>query len=350
MTDAIDLRGKDREDSIVLSILVVSFNTRHLTLNCLASVAQTVCSAHEVIVVDNASVDGSAEAVAAQFPGARLLALPDNIGFGRAMNLAARQATGKFLLLLNPDTVALEGSIDSLAHHAVANPDAGIWGGRTFFQDGRLNPTSCWRRMTLWSVFCRCFGLSRLVPGSNWLNPEAYPTWHRDTAQHVDIVTGCLLLIKRDLWDSLDGFDPAFFVYGEEVDLCLRAHRCGARPVIVPEAEIIHHEGASQAHGPNKIIQILAARIRNIRLHFPRGQRRLAVHLTRAGAVMRWMALSSAATIRSGSRARRETWRVVMLRRAEWWGGYPEIGKPIDAELDPNVSTWTERTETEVRA
>lgn len=92
--------------------------------------------------------------------------------------------------------------------------------------------------MTLWSAICRSIGLSHLAPYSNWLNPEAYPAWPRDTVRQVDIVTGCFFLIRRRFWDALGGFDPAFFVYGEEVDLCLRARQFEAQPIIVPEATV----------------------------------------------------------------------------------------------------------------
>lgn len=144
MTDACEFRGEDRQDAMALSILIVSFNTHKLALECLASVTLTVRSTHEIIVVDNASTDGSVAAIAAQFPQARLHALAENVGFARAVNWAASLAKGEFLLLLNSDTVALDGAIDRLVRHAAAGSESGIWGGRTLFQDGGLNPTSCW--------------------------------------------------------------------------------------------------------------------------------------------------------------------------------------------------------------
>jgi len=321
---AVDSREDGR--SVALSVLIVSYNTADLTLACLASLASATSAPHEVIIVDNASSDGSAARIAAAFPQVRLSALPENIGFGRAVNQAAAEATGDCLLLLNPDTVVLPGAIDRLLTFAAAHPAARIWGGRTLFGDGTLNPTSCWRKMTVWSVFCRAVGLSRVAPGSALFNLEAYPGWARDSVRQVDIVTGCLFLIRRDFWQSLCGFDPAFFIYGEEVDLCLRAHVHGARPMIDPAVTIIHHEGAAQDHGPDKIIQILSARIRNIRLHFPVWQRGIAVWLTRAGVLIRWTGANLSAIIQPAGKARRNIWSRVMRRRAEWWDGYPDAG------------------------
>ncbi|KAB2846675.1 MAG: glycosyltransferase family 2 protein, partial [Hyphomicrobiaceae bacterium] len=230
-----------------VSIIVVSYNTKSETLACLASVAkETPALAHELIVVDNNSPDGSAEAIAQACPGARLHALKDNLGFARANNLAALEARGEYLLLLNPDTVVLDRAIERLAAFAENTPGAGIWGGRTLFGNLKLDPTSAWRRMTPWSLFCRASGLSAALPRSRFFNSEEMPDWDRSSEREVDIVTGCFLLIRRELWQRLGGFDPVFFMYGEEADLCLRARQMGARPRITPTSTIIHLGGASE--------------------------------------------------------------------------------------------------------
>src|SRR5690606_2943956 len=116
---------------------------------------------------------------------------------------------------------------------------------------GSLNPTSCWGRSTPWSEFCHAVGLSAAFRGSRLLNPEGLGSWRRDSVREVDIVTGCFLLLPRALWERLGGFHPDFFMYGEEADLCLRARRLGVRPIITPEATIVHYGGRSE----NKRIQ-----------------------------------------------------------------------------------------------
>src|SRR5688500_18347804 len=127
-----------------LSILIVSYNTREETLACLESVyAQTRDVSFEVIVVDNASQNGSAEAIAQKFPEVKLVQPGENIGFARANNVAARHASGEFLLLLNPDTVILNGAIQTAVAFARSHPQAGIVGGKTLYADGSLNATSC---------------------------------------------------------------------------------------------------------------------------------------------------------------------------------------------------------------
>src|SRR5262249_52669728 len=231
----------------LVSIIVVSYRTRELTLECLRSIArETVGVSHEVLVVDNASGDGSAAAIAQEFPDVKLIALDGNVGFARANNIAAGEARGRYLLLLNPDTVVIDRAIDRLLEFAAEHPQARIWGGRTLYADRTLNPTSCWRRMSLWNVFCRTAGLTGLFPRSQLFNSECYGRWDRSTVRDVDIVTGCFLLIERDFWQRLGGFDARFFMYGEEADLCLRAAKLGARPAVTPNATIIHYGGASE--------------------------------------------------------------------------------------------------------
>ena len=235
-----------------LSVVIVSWNTKDILAECLESLApvmtrfnQEACRM-EVIVVDNASRDNSAEAIAENFvsagsvckqPDFSLIALSDNRGFAAANNLAIKEAQGDYVLLLNSDTLVLNGAIDKLISFAENNPDAGIWGGRTLFGNGALNSTSCFRQFTPWSLFCRAFGLSRAFANSDFFNSENFGNWQRNTVRHVEIVTGCFLLIKREFWNQLKGFDPRFFMYAEEADLCLRATKQGARPLFTPELE-----------------------------------------------------------------------------------------------------------------
>ena len=251
-----------------LSIIIVSYNTRDMTLECIDSVLrETTTARYEIIVVDNASADGSAEAIRIKYPTIRLIETGENIGFARANNLAAVSATGRRILLLNPDTVILNHAIDSLYEFALENPECRIWGGRTVFGNGALNPQSCWGRMTLWSTFCNVLGLSQLK-GSMFFNPEEYGRWQRDSIRTVDIVTGCFFLIDSDLWKQLKGFDPIFFMYAEEADLCLRAQRFGAKPKINPSATIIHYGGASERDRVDQKIKLLAGKNTLIRRHW----------------------------------------------------------------------------------
>jgi len=312
--------------AIDVSILIVSYNTRALTLEAIASaVRETEQCAYEIIVVDNASHDGSAEALAGHPAKPHLIALRENIGFARANNVAAQQARGRYLLLLNPDTVVLDGAIDALVDFADANPDAQIWGGRTLFADGSLNIASCWGRMTLWNQFCRVTGLTGLFRNTEFFNGEAYGGWPRDRVRSVDIVSGCFFLIDREVWTAHGGFDPHYFMYGEEADLCLRAKKTGARPMITPAATIIHLGGASETARTAKMTKLLSAKASLIAHHWHPFLRWPGQRLLALWPWTRWIARSILGSLtRSPSRlAAAATWHEIWSLRKTWMFGYP---------------------------
>ena len=317
-----DLR--DPETPPVLSIVIVSYNTRQMTLDCIASVYEQTTTPFEIVVVDNASDDGSAEAIAARFPDVVLLAETVNHGFAPAHDLAVPLTRGEWLLLLNPDTVVLDAALDKLMAFAARRPEAGIWGGRTLYGDRSLNLYSCWGRMTLWSLFCRATGLTAIAPGSATFNPEVYGDWPRDTERAVDIVTGCLFLLRRETWDRLDGFEPVFTMYGEEADLCLRARDIGARPAITPEATIVHYGGASETVRSDKMVRVLRAKAELIKRHFGAGSRGIGLWLLKVWPLSRFLALRVLAALPKGSgrSERARSWGEIWRRRAEWQDGF----------------------------
>ncbi|MGO1499883.1 MAG: glycosyltransferase family 2 protein [Marinobacter sp.] len=304
-----------------LSIVVVSYNTREMTLACLRSVFdQGQGLDFELIVVDNASVDGSADAINDEFSEhVHLVRSGCNLGFAKANNLAAEKARGDFLLLLNPDTVVLDHAIDRLLDFAQEYPDCGIWGGRTLFPDGTLNPGSCWSRQSLWSLTSQLSGLSALLRRTTTCNPEGIGAWNRKGIREVDIVSGCFLLIRRALWDELEGFREAFFMYGEDADLCLRARDAGARPLVTGEAAIIHYGGASETVQADKMVRLLEAKMLLVRCHFPTARRRLALTLLALWPLSRFYAHSLFSLAgRAASSERASVWRDVWQRRSEW--------------------------------
>lgn len=312
---------------IDLSILIVSYNTRAMTLAAISSiVAETRDVSYELIVVDNASTDGSAEAIAAHPAKPRLIALTENIGFGRANNLAGEYARGDAVLLINPDTVVLDRAIDRLFAFAQANKRALIWGGRTVFADGSLNPASCWGRITVWNLLTRATGLTGLFPRSALFNPEAYGGWDRGSVREVDIVSGCFLMTPRPIWLALGGFDPAFFMYGEEADLCLRARRFGARPMVTPEATIVHYGGASEATRAGKMIKLLKAKATLIDRHWPRGTVEFGQSLLMLWPLSRFVAHALRQRIQGdeASRTAADTWKAIWDARDDWRFGYPK--------------------------
>ena len=310
-----------------VSILVISYNTQAMTLACLRSVLAETTVPYEVIVLDNDSPDGSAAAIAGAFPPAafpqvRLIASGTNHGFAGGNNVAAREARGDLLLLLNPDTLVRDRAIDRLVAFADQKPAAGIWGGRTLTGEGRLDPGCAFADQTLWSLLCRTSGLALVMKDSPTFNPEMYGGWQRDSVRAVDVVMGCFFLIRRSLWERLGGFDLTFVMYGEEADLCRRARALGAQPWMTPAAEIIHFGGASAPRVDREILK-MKARVTLARRHLAPWQRPLGVTLLRVWPLTRALGGAAVARLLGRDRGAAGHWRSVWRRRAEWQNGFP---------------------------
>ncbi len=311
---------RDERGLMTASVIVVSFNTKELTLNCLESIhRETSDLPFELIVVDNDSSDGSAEAIREAFPAIQLHALDQNLGFAAANNLAGRHARGRFLVLLNPDTVVRGRAIERIVRYAIDSPESGIVGGRTIFADGSLNPTSCWAAPSLWSLFCQASCLRTLLPQTALFDPESMGKWARDSEREVDVVSGCFLLIPKSLWDELEGFDESYFMYGEDLDLNLRAKRLGYTSRITPEATVVHFGGASEPVKEDKLVRLLTAERRIIRTHWSPMKASIGLALQLLGVAVRAtgaVVLSVTASAHAYPDAR--SWRGVWRRRGEW--------------------------------
>lgn len=328
-----------------LSIIVVSYNTRDMTLACLDSIrSETKSTNFEVIVVDNASDDGSAAAIEKHPLNVRLVSLESNIGFARANNLGAMYAEGDLLLLLNPDTVVLENAIDRLVEFSRERPDAGIWGGKTVFGDGSLNPSSCWRKISPWNLICGVTGISKMFSTNPLLNSEAYGGWKRDSISDVDIVSGCFFLVRTELWKALKGFDALFFMYGEEADLCHRAKKLGAQPCITPEAKIIHYGGASEQSKAGKLVKLLAAKMTLIRRHFNPLLKPVGISLLALWPLSRVIIFSLLSIVVPTGRmkASRVSWREVWRARNAWISGYGGAGDGLSAPIVGHAASIAE--------
>lgn len=310
-----------------VSILVISYNTKAMTLDCLRSISEQTTIPHEVIVVDNNSPDGSAAAIAEAFPDIRLIASPENLGFAKGNNVAAQWARAPLILLLNPDTVVLDGAIDKLVAFSERRPAAGIWGGRTVNADGTLNPMSVFGDATLWSIFCRATGLALIFSRSGFFNSDDLGGWDRDDERDVDVVQGSFFLVRRDLWNRLGGFDLTFVMYGEESDLCRRARKIGAQPRMTPDAVIIHYAGQSSRKRSDKDILVFTAKATMIRRHFPAWQQAPALFLL---GFWPWSRMASGNLVarltgRPKFAEAARHWREVWAARKRWKSGYPEL-------------------------
>ncbi len=307
-----------------VAIIVVAYNSERQLTDCLRSVLdQRRRVSQQIIVLDNASPDRSGALVQAEFPEVTLIRSPKNLGFAGGVNLAAQHANAEFLLLLNPDTVLLNAAVDTVVDFARERPGHGLYGGRTLRPNGDLEPSSCWGLPSLWSLATFACGLSTLFRRNRFFDPESLGHWPRDTVREVGIITGCFLLTPRKVWEQLGGFDPRFFMYGEDADLALRAHAAGFRPIICPEARLMHEVGQSSAFPAHKALLLYRGKATLIHAHW-RGLRRwIGLRLLLGGVAFR-AALTRLR--RSGAPNRRtDGWSVLWNQRDTWTGGYSTL-------------------------
>ncbi len=302
----------------LVSIILVSYNTAEHTCKALQSVQEQTQQSHEIIVVDNKSSDNSVALIRATFPSIQLIESPENLGFAGGVCKGVEQAQGNYLLLLNPDTVVLDGAIDKLLNFAEQQPKHGIWGGVTLNNDLSLNTQHAWSKPDFASLLFSALGLSKLFSSSCLFNYANYGCWQRDTVKEVDILSGCFFLIKRQVWDELGGLDPTFFMYAEEADLCLRAKAQGYQPIVTPNARIIHHGGVSHSRFSGKLIKLLRGKVELINRHISEWKRPIFKALL-------WLYVFNKYAIHRLLKPRSEQtqeWQTVYQARDHWLKGY----------------------------
>lgn len=229
-----------------VSVIVVNWNTRDLLRNCLNSIITQTSVAHEIIVVDNASSDGSADMVRTEFPSATLIANSKNGGFAAANNQGLRISRGRTVLLLNPDTLILDGAIDHMLAWLDRHPGVGCVGCQVLEGPGVIQRT-CFADPTVLNSVMLEFGLMRLAPWIPAFGRSWYTDWDRRSEREVDVVSGMFMLVPRAVMDQVGLLDDAFFVYAEESDWCRRIRKAGYTCVFSPDAQIIHLDGGSKS-------------------------------------------------------------------------------------------------------
>ncbi len=230
-----------------LSAIIVSYNTREMTLECLHVLqAELRELTAEILVVDNASVDGSADVIREMFPGIRLIVNTRNAGFGAANNLALAQARGHYLLLLNTDAFPRPGAVAALTDFLERHPGVGVVGPRLLYKNGSLQQ-SCFSFPTPAAAWAENLGLTRL------LRRHDYRRWDHAAEREVDFAIGACLLLRRTVYEQVGGFDKRFFMYQEEADWQKRIHDAGWQIAFTPAAEVVHLGGVSGQAEPARI-------------------------------------------------------------------------------------------------
>ena len=231
-----------------LSIIIVSYNVKDYLRGAIASVERSLAVGGltgEILVVDNASSDGSAAMMRSEFPNVRLFDPGENLGFGRANNLALREAKGEYMLLLNPDTIVGEDTLRTMVDFMREHPEAGLAGCKLLNGDGTFQ-LSCRRGFpTPWASFTKLFGLARFFPSSRLFARYNLTYLPVDATYEVDALGGAFMMLSRTAYDATRGFDESFFMYGEDLDLCYRAKQAGYAIYYVHSTATIHFKGES---------------------------------------------------------------------------------------------------------
>ena len=302
-----------------VAVIIVTYNSEDEIAACLEAVySECRDVSMQVIVVDNASSDSTVEVVNNCYFAVNLLIPGVNLGFSKGVNYGARHADADFVLLLNPDTVVRRHAIDVIIRFARANPQYGLYGGRTFKIDGSLEPLSCLGLPTIFSTLMFATGLGSLASGSRFLNPESLGGWKRDTVREVGVITGCFLLVPMAIWQKLGGLDEGYFMYGEDVDFAIRARALGCRPVICPDAELIHMLGISSESPAHKMLLLYRGKASLMHRHWRGWRQKAGLFLLVAGTGLR--ALPSVFIRPFHPEGNR--WRTVWRHRREWHCGY----------------------------
>ena len=254
-----------------VSIIIVNWNTKELLRDCLSSVYEHAGDIdYEIIVIDNASTDGSAEMVKNDFGQVILIENTENRGFAAANNQGMAVAKGRYVLLLNSDTIVLDNAIAKTVRFADENPRAAVTGCRVLNPDRTLQRT-CFRFPSILNMLLSSTYLYKLFPKNRFFGREQMTWWDRNDVRQVDVVTGCYMLVRREAIEQVGMMDEGFFIYGEETDWCYRFKNEGWKVMFAPIGQIIHFGGQSTAQRPvAMIVQLRLSILKFMKKHYSR--------------------------------------------------------------------------------
>lgn len=229
-----------------VSVCIVSWNTKDLLYNCIKSIKEKTFGVnYEIIIVDNASSDGSSEMVRVQFPECKLIESKDNLGFAKGNNVAVEEASGKYILYLNPDTEVVTNAIHGMFRFLETSKAYGAVGCKLTDVQGNIQFTCASAFPTPLSELSFLFLLNRFFPKSKYFSARELDYWDHMDSKDVDCLSGACIMAKRELIEKLGGFDGNIFMYSEDLDLCYRILKENQRIYYLSTETIIHNEGAS---------------------------------------------------------------------------------------------------------
>ncbi len=251
-----------------VSIIVVAWNVKRLVYDCLKSVYdETMGIDFEVIYVDNASEDGSVEMVRKEFPQVRIIENSENKGFIIANNQAIEVASGRYVLLLNSDTIVLDNAIAKTVAFADQNTDVAVVGCKVLNADRTLQ-RNCFMYPSLLNMLLSATYLYKVFPQSRFFGRERMTWWNNDDVRDVDVVCGCFSLVRKEAVDQVGLMDIRYFVFGDDPDWCFRFKKAGWKIRFTPHAEIIHYGGQTTRQRAGAfILQLYGSILIFMRLH-----------------------------------------------------------------------------------
>ena len=300
--------------------IVVTYQSRAEIAACLEALRAQEDVRQEVHVVDNASPDGTAGFVRARYPDVRLIANAENVGFARANNQVLESVPADVYVLVNPDAAPSPRAIAACVDVLDQEPEVAIVAPRLVHPDGSLQP-SAHGFLDLLNLLGEAFGLDRLFPGSQ-LGSFHLRGFRHDTRREVDWIQGAFLVVRGEAVGRVGGFDPGYFMYGEEMDWCYRMKRAGYRTVFLPEPSVTHIGGASSRPNAGPMfVELLKSRLRFFDLHRGFAAAAVARLLVAIATLLRWLMWETLALLPSGDENARATrrLRVRMFRAGAGW-------------------------------
>jgi GT2 family glycosyltransferase len=239
-----------KRKSPTISVIIVSWNAKKYLEQCLQSIlVDSEAYDAEIIVVDNASTDGSPELIRHNFPKVKLICNADNLGFAKANNIGINHSKGEYLFLINSDVVVYPNCISSMVDYMEKHPETGMLGPRILGTDGNVQ-RSCMGYPSLWNLFSRAIFLDSAFPHIKLFNGFMLKNWAHDSIKEVDVINGCFWSVRRKAVEQIGLLDEDFFIYGEDMDWCKRFNNAGWKVVYFPQAESLHYGGASSSNAP----------------------------------------------------------------------------------------------------
>lgn len=296
-----------------LSILIVAYNSAKYIGDCLTSVFEFTSGDFEVLLIDNGT-DGTEDLVLSRFPAVRVIPSRGNIGFGPANNLLAQHARGDRLLLLNPDTKLINPAIDRLLAFSYAQP-AGAWGGVTTYPDGTPDTGNFLEIPSIKNIV-----LAAVAPAMS--QKRLVDLKDLSAPRQVSVLCGGFMMMSREAWDAVGGFDPTFLLYSEEVDLFTRLRQAGYEAWITPDSQLIHDVGSGARISATRMRFVYTGRMHYARRHWRSPVVEIVGIAHWVEAARRWLIGAMLGKISAVQSERREAYHPIVMSPLSWWRGY----------------------------